>query len=350
MVIEMLRPGTKLQELLKDNNMSRKELAERTGVTEKHIGSIILGNNNITLSFAKKLEYVFELKQNDWIKMQLDYDDSLKEKKKTEGITDEEEIIYKELLPLANYMEINKNENIYDNIIKMRKYLKVSSLELVDKLAYNAAYRIRTKKSLLVDRRVLFAWQMICENRCSVKKIEGAINIEKLYEVNEKLKSIMNKDLSEQELVNTINELLNNYGIVFSIVPNVKGAPVQGFIKELNDKIILCVTTRQKRKDIFWFTIFHEIAHIMNKDYKNTFVDLTSINSNAEVNADEFAANTLINSKQYKIFVLNNEITETSIRRFAKTQNVPNYIVVGRLQKDQIIDYNQFTNMLEYFK
>ena len=56
---KMNHPGKILQNMLIDNGMNQKELALRTGVSEKHISTVISGNKNISLDFSKKLEYVF---------------------------------------------------------------------------------------------------------------------------------------------------------------------------------------------------------------------------------------------------------------------------------------------------
>ena len=87
-------------------------------------------------------------------------------------------------------------------------------------------------------------------------------------------------------------------------MPNFKGAPVQGFIKKKEDgSLILCMTIRQKFADIFWFTLFHEIAHILNGDTKNVFVDFSTVSSEMETKANEIAGDILINSEAYKQFV-----------------------------------------------
>lgn len=50
----IIHPGETLREVMKDRNMSQQELAYRTGVTPKHISTVLNGEKNITSSFAKK--------------------------------------------------------------------------------------------------------------------------------------------------------------------------------------------------------------------------------------------------------------------------------------------------------
>lgn len=78
----------------------------------------------------------------------------------------------------------------------------------------------------------------------------------------------------------------------------------KGFIKHTErGQLILCMTIRQSRVDIFWFTLFHEIAHVLNDDADERFVDFSSIKTEIEARADEFARDTLLDKNAYKKFL-----------------------------------------------
>lgn len=51
----IIHPGETLAEVLEDREMSQKELAIKTGMTEKYISTVISGQQNISSSFAKKI-------------------------------------------------------------------------------------------------------------------------------------------------------------------------------------------------------------------------------------------------------------------------------------------------------
>lgn len=67
-------PGNVLKRLLNYCGMSRKELAFRTGVTEKHICTVLSGERGIQAGFARKLGYVFE-NTAFWLKQQALFDE-----------------------------------------------------------------------------------------------------------------------------------------------------------------------------------------------------------------------------------------------------------------------------------
>lgn len=55
------------------------------------------------------------------------------------------------------------------------------------------------------------------------------------------------------------------------------------------------MTIRQSFSDIFWFTLFHEIGHLINDDFANQYIDYQFIESEEEKAADKFARDMLIN-------------------------------------------------------
>ena len=97
------------------------------------------------------------------------------------------------------------------------------------------------------------------------------------------------------------------------------------------------VNDRRGYADTFWFTLFHEIGHIMNGDY-----GITLKGHNTEDEADIYAQNKLIPQEQYDMFVEKyNNFNESVIRRFADSIGRDPGIVYGRLQNDGKIPYSE---------
>ncbi|MCL1809553.1 MAG: HigA family addiction module antitoxin [Clostridiales bacterium] len=63
-------PGDHIEELLELHGMSQKELAMRTGVTLKHINTVIKGNARITPDFAHSLAMIFDYSAEMWMSFQ----------------------------------------------------------------------------------------------------------------------------------------------------------------------------------------------------------------------------------------------------------------------------------------
>ena len=117
-----------------------------------------------------------------------------------------------------------------------------------------------------------------------------------------------------------------------------------------NDKAVLMLTIRGGWADIFWFSLFHELAHLLLHSRQNIFLEESQISAqmaSLEDEADRFAANTLIPANNYRGFVRAGSFREADIRVFAKTLEIDPGVVVGRLQHDGYLD-NSWHNRLRW--
>ena len=60
-------------------------------------------------------------------------------------------------------------------------------------------------------------------------------------------------------------------GVILVILPNLSGSKINGATKKIGNNIMLMVKDRRLYSDTFWFTLLHEIGHIINKDYGISF-------------------------------------------------------------------------------
>ena len=83
------------------------------------------------------------------------------------------------------------------------------------------------------------------------------------------------------------------------------------------------------------------IVPLLNGDTKHAFIDFDSVSGIMEAKADRMAGELLINSEEYEAFVNAEGYKRLDdLERFAASQNVKDYIVRGRLMKDQIIPWS----------
>ena len=338
----IIHPGETLAEVIEDREMSQRELAIRTGMTEKHISTVIRGQKNISPAFARKLEYALGIEASFWMNLQFNYDRELLEFEEVNSITSEELSVLKNLKEVSDLWEtygwIEEEPNPAAMVLDYRMLLGISNLLDAPKITYSAAYRIQ-RNNKGVDPYVLFAWQMMCERVTKDIAVAEEVDIEKLRESIPEIKKTM--FLRANQIQRRLAEIFAECGIVFKIVPHFTGAPVQGFIKKTdNGSLILCMTIRQKFADIFWFTLFHEISHILNGDMKTILIDFDSVSGEVEDRADKMASDFLINAKDYKLFVESEGYKKSKdIERFAETQSVRSHIVLGRLMKEGLIPW-----------
>ena len=110
----------------------------------------------------------------------------------------------------------------------------------------------------------------------------------------------------------------------------------------------MCLTIRKSRADIFCFSLFHEIAHILNGDFIGDEVYVQT--EEAELETDRLAANLLISEESYAYFLETNSFNPTDVSSLARDNNVPEYIVIGRLQNDGLIGWDQYSGQIPGYK
>ncbi len=342
----IIHPGASLLEAIRDRGMSQHELAVRTGMTEKHISTVINGQKNISPSFARKLEYALGIKASFWMNLQMNYDQELLEFEELNNVSEEELCVLNNLKEVTDswidFGFLKNDETAVELLLDYRMIMGISNLLDIPKITYNAAFRAQCKNNT-IDPYVLFAWQKMCELIADRDISTESVDIEKLMNLIPDIKNTM--FLRADRIESRLSELFAYCGIAFKVVPNFKGAPVQGFIKKSdNGPMILCVTLRQKFADIFWFTLFHEIAHIINGDAERTFVDFIAVSKDVESNADKIAQDFLIDPEDYSSFVESKRYKSLiEIERFAKSQSIKDYIVLGRLMNDNYIPWGNRT-------
>ena len=145
--------------------------------------------------------------------------------------------------------------------------------------------------------------------------IQTAINISKSIETKpynaEKLKGYLPElrgmtVKKPEEFLPRMREIFAECGVAFVLLPHLKNAGVNGAVKWVSeDRVVLAMNNRGLDADKFWFSLFHEIKHVLQQKIKTVFISNTvekmkDINDKLEIEADKFATNYLISPADYK--------------------------------------------------
>jgi len=113
---------------------------------------------------------------------------------------------------------------------------------------------------------------------------------------------------------------------------------------------VVALSLRYDRLDNFWFTLFHELAHVaLHLDQDNIeafFDDLTqSASDKFEKEADAFATNALIPKSEWKKARLTHESSPVAVAAFAERLRISPAIPAGRLRYESG-DYTKFKQLV----
>lgn len=348
----IIHPGETIADVLEDRGITQKELAVSTGVTPAYVSNVIAGKKDISAKFAAALEYALNVPKSFWLNLQARYEAERLAFYEADTVTDEERAVRNELKDIVKYLRVRfqmpLKETIDVSILSLRKVFQVNSLCNLKRMVPQGAFRMERNAS--VKPAVLGAWLRLCQIIGDKKSISAVFDIRRLDDLIYELKQIMlnrNADIQHD-----LQETLGNFGINFCIVQHFQGAPVHGYITSKQDGTYqMYLTIRRAYADIFWFSLFHELGHIVNGDISKNgkFID-TGLDEVKEKKADAFASNRLLSMKEYTSFVAKNDFRIEAIQSFAREQHVMPFIVIGRLQKEKKLDYTEHSRYKVRYK
>ncbi len=339
-------PGETLIEFLNSIEMSQVELSKRIGISTKHLSGIIKGKASITPETALGLESIFGTPASFWNNLEVKYREIKTRLEEKEKILNETGVA--KIIPYANIANlgfVTRTRKAEEKVINLRSFFGTASLEFVPDVIPAAFRRTMQREASSLS---LAAWLRIGEILAGKVETEP-FDKEKVQSVIPDLKKL--SLLNPEEFLPGIERYCVSCGIVFVLVPHLPKTYAYGATKWVSPKkALLQLGNRGSYADIFWFTFFHELGHIILHSKKETFIEEDGTSNKIEQEADEFASKTLISRKEYEIFIGKDNITRQSIMEFSEKMEIHPCILVGRLQHDGIIDYRDFHDLKPRFK
>lgn len=338
-----IHPGRTVERTIEDLGMTQKQLAVRTGLSEKHISQIINGDSSITAETALLLANAIGGTASFWNNLDKNYKATLARIDQEKRLKSEEELLpnfpYSELAKLG---KVKATKDRTERVFNLWKFFGVNSLshiQVTEAIAYRRGYVIDIKEGFLA------AWL-----RCGEMEANKIIpelpeyNMAQLKRVLPQIRSLT-ADMPDDFFKQTQN-LLSTAGVGLVAAAHIRGTKASGATRWINERPIIQLSAYGRHADKMWFTLFHEIGHVLRHGKREQFISFDSgIKSTEEKEADDFAAKTLIPDKEYMLFLNRQDLSKASIRKFAKQQGIHAGIVVGRLKNDKVLPFSAMQDM-----
>ena len=193
---------------------------------------------------------------------------------------------------------------------------------------------------------ILMAWRIRVMNIAATEKLPVWNN----ENLTEEFFSELAKLSYLQEGPKLAKEFLNKAGIHFVIENHLEKSHLDGSSMLMPDgSPLIALTLRHDRLDSFWFTLFHELAHVKQHLSENNtayFDDMyNEMSKKIEKEADSYAKEMLIPSQLWKSSGLRITSTAPDIKEFASKYRISPSIPAGRLRFENK-NYSVFTNLI----
>ena len=340
-------PGRTLLETIEHLGIDQNELAERMGLTPKTVNLIIKGKAPLTQQTAMLLERVTSVPARIWNNLECNYREQLariaSHKQLEKQLTWLKEIPTKELIARGAVSATSDRVTLLDQILK---FFGVASVDAWNEGWSDGQFAFRKSHQVAANDGKLASWLRLAElhgQQMSAAKYSKE-NFGKVAKAA--------RELTTTEPAVFVEKLIDSFasaGVALCLEPEIPGAKISGAAKWLSpDKALIAVNLRGKKNDLFWFTLFHEVGHILNDSKKETYIDIAYSDDPQEKKANHYARDLLILPAQSQRLTALRSRGE--VVAFAKQIGIAPGIVIGRLQHEKIIPYSYLNDLKETFE
>jgi HTH-type transcriptional regulator / antitoxin HigA len=289
-------PGATLHEVMESLQMSQKELAQRTGLTEQTLTRIFKGDQPISYETANRLELVTGVPARMWNNLEAQYREQLAKLEERQRL--EADKAWLKTIPIKELIERGHVEPDDDKVSLVRKVLAffgVCSVQAWQEIW--AAPAVAARRSRCFESRPGDAAAWIRQGELQAQQIECApFDKTRFSAALEEIRTLTREESVVCEP--RMKQLCANAGVAVALVREMKKVPWNGATKWLTpNKAMILLSLRGKGEDKFWFSFFHEAGHVLKDKKKGLFINDESNGDLREKKADAFAAETLIPAK-----------------------------------------------------
>ncbi len=352
-------PGESILDFLEERGWSQAELAQRLGYTEKHVSLLVNGKVALSIDAAQRLERVLGSPADFWLALETNYQKHNARLKAIE--LHASWVAWLNELPLRDLMrsgaiprqriDAKHKPGLVDACLRFFGVASPSEWRAHYGGMQMAFRRSRSEQS---DIGAISAWLRLGERE--VEKLYGPkYDRDRFEEALQIIRAHTREtpDIFEPQM----RRLLHEAGVLLVLVPSISRAHVSGVARWMNGtRPLIQLSLYGKTNDKFWFTFFHETAHILlhanNKDdKKSVFLDdpnASHSDSPQEREANEWAGSYLIPGSHAQL--LAGLKTKAAVVSFAQEIGVHPGIVVGRLQHDGLIKPSWMNDLKQSFR
>lgn len=339
-------PGDTIVSILEQRELSIEGFAERVGLSEARAQQVIDGKHAIDRDLARRLAATLGTSERFWIAREHDYRAAVSPPKNVRVQTIDQLIAQLPVRDMQSFGWIGLARTDEAKISACLEFFDVSTFAQwqgrYENAFHEAAYRRSTvHKSCEIATTAWLRQGEIETQHDMVADWDPAV-LEKQIDHLRRLTWFKSPAL----FLPKVKTLLAEAGVKFAIVRAPKGCTASGAVRILpNDNPHIQLSFRFLSDDQFWFSLFHEIGHLLHHfELMPILEEDGGGEGEIEGEADAYAVNTIVPPEfQDELYSL--PASKFPIIAFAKKIGIAPGLVVGRLQHDSLMRYNQMQHL-----
>lgn len=322
--------GDFIAEWMEDEGINAAELARRLGVTRKHVSELLSGKAPLSHPLALALERVTGIPSRLWNMYESGYRDALA--RESAGADLEAQYEQAKAFPLRylrkwGFITAPARERA-ETVRQLLGVLGVASLEAFQATWTRGSVAYRRAAAGREDAPALAVWLALAERHHDGLRDVPAFDRSGLEALIPQLRALTRQEpqVAIEETVRALREV----GVVLCFIPAVPGLGIHGATRWVNRHPVIQLSLLWKSDDQLWFTLFHELGHVLMHGDKDLY--LNGEHTAAEKEANTYASDVLIPPAFEHRLPRTRDIA--AVRELADELGIAPSIVLGRVHRE----------------
>lgn len=342
-------PGRTVMSRMDELGLDRARFAELVNAPINVVSALINGEHAITIDMAERLAEILGASPEFWFARECQYRESL-------DLLESEEWI--QTLPVRDMVKagwIHARPKLASNRIQeCLNFFGVESFHEWKRVfrpaIATAQYRVN-ERSRIVES-ALAAWLHQTTTMAQESDV-GSFDREELVRRVPAVKALT-RQRDPEVFLPALRDELRQAGVALVVLPTIPGSPVSGATRILEGgAALIAVSGRYLSDDQLWFTVFHEIGHLLLHAQGGLYLDDFSVEAAStnddEQTANQYAGETLLPSS-IRATIPAGRLIYRDVIRLAARAGVSPGVVVGQLQHDERIAITQLNRAKRRYK
>ncbi|MBY0530539.1 MAG: ImmA/IrrE family metallo-endopeptidase [Xanthobacteraceae bacterium] len=344
-------PGATIAILLRKKNITVSEFAKTLKCSQDHAKALLSGRAVITGETARLLQEKLGGSADFWISREEFFRKDVA-RLQAKGRSEAAKLWLSEL-PLSDmekYGWVKLGQSIESKVKACLQFFDVADVDtwrtkyspVLSVVSFRTSLTYRSEPGAVLAwlrRGEMLSQKIDCKN-WDLDKFKDSLN---------KIKTLTHiKEV--KRLLPELQRICAECGVSLVVARAPKGCKASGATRFLSpDKAMILLSFRHLTDDHFWFTFFHEAAHLLLHSKNAIFIeDGSEVTEQEEAEANAFAADFLI-PNDYKEKLGFKRIGKNDILRAAAKFGISRGIVVGQLQHMKLVDADKLNWMKHRF-
>lgn len=339
-----LGPGDAIRTEMEHYEWTQATLAEALGVSEKHVSELLNNKVQMTYEMAILLSHAFKQSPEFWLNLDRQYRQRQQARATGTDVVEQRMRVMR-FLPVSSLRKAGILPRNPTQLVPGVVQLFNGTMPEFEAWEQNAAACFRRSSKPEISMLASVAWIETAKALLGKRpQLQTAYQADALIKIAQDLGMLSRLDNGPEMFVARLKEA----GVDFLYLPHFEKTFIDGASLWLDEKNrpVIVYTARFDRNDHFWFTMAHEIGHLLlHRDKANQpFVDAKLLEAresgtSLEAQADDFAKSYLRMEEIIRFFDNGQRVSHAKVERCAAILNLHEGIVVGCLQHEGRLSY-----------